>query len=152
MARGPYGPSDLKLIYVSDLAKINSKVYLLFKLRAVGVCYDHYRKGLAQDKYESFMKAAEHMSSCKIDISPCDFYRFPLDILIEYTLNRRCQSGESLAYYHCKERELQAFRNYLEKRFYPALNRAMASPALVTSPYAKEFLFEYKQVFKRKLA
>lgn len=137
-----------KSINAADIANMNSKILVCHKLRQLGVTYDEYRRGLWYSAYHQHILTGRAIAGIKLDISPGDFYSFPLENLIMYTFNRSDPSARTFSYYHPKHREVLAFHHYIQKHLLSDIKRVIP-PENDTVRVVPEFFLEYTKIYRK---
>lgn len=144
-----------KTINNADIASMNSKILLCHKLRHLGVSHDEYRRGHWYNAYHNHIMTGRAIAGVKVDISPGDFYEFPLDNLIDYSLDRNYyadqnddDSGRIFRYYHPKNGEVDAFHHYIKKHLLPDIRRATPTEngAIREVP---QFFLDYSNIYRK---
>lgn len=144
-----------KSINDSDIASMNSKILLCHKLRQLGVSHDEYRRGYWYNTYHNHIMTGRAIAGVKVGITPGDFYEFPLDDLIEYSLDRNDHadqndedSGRIFRYYHPKNQEVEAFHHFIEEHILPDIRRATPAENGVIRE-VPEFFLDYTKIYRK---
>lgn len=138
---------NVKLLNAFDMSRMNFKIYRFYISKRCRVKFDVYRLGRVSREYEEIIRAAI-MGEVKAGISPCDFYLFPLELLVEFLQNRRAACPHTLPYYHPRTKEIEVFQNYIFTQLQQDVERAVEKMLhndrdLFTT---KEFNIDYKTI------